>query len=276
MTEQNQISLPDEVLNTILTGGLDGLPQAVSLLINHAMLIERHRHLGAAPYERAPARNGHANGFKRRSLDTRLGSLELHVPQVRDSDQPFYPSALQRGQRSERALIVAIAEPTEGRWPAVGSPKGEAQRRQMYLQGVSTRRVTKILQELCGLEITSTQVSRAAAEMDAMLEPWRQRPIPPISHLILDARYEKVRVNGVVRSCAVLIAIGIRRQDGRRMILGLSVSLCWPLRRPPFGLPLAGYLAAARFRGRGPLARVPLLAQSARPAHLLFDHQRRP
>lgn len=205
MTEQNQISLPDEVLNTILTGGLDGLPQAVSLLINHAMLIERHRHLGAAPYERAPARNGHANGFKRRSLDTRLGSLELHVPQVRDSDQPFYPSALQRGQRSERALIVAIAE--------------------MYLQGVSTRRVTKILQELCGLEITSTQVSRAAAEMDAMLEPWRQRPIPPISHLILDARYEKVRVNGVVRSCAVLIAIGIRRQDGRRMILGLSVSL---------------------------------------------------
>ena len=100
------------------------------------MLIERHRHLGAAPYERAPARNGHANGFKRRSLDTRLGSLELHVPQVRDSDQPFYPSALQRGQRSERALIVAIAEPTEGRWPAVGSPKGEAQRRQMYLQGV--------------------------------------------------------------------------------------------------------------------------------------------
>ena len=256
MTEQNQISLPDDVLNTILTGGLDGLPQAVSLLINHAMLIERHRHLGAAPYERAPARNGHANGFKRRSLDTRLGSLELHVPQVRDSDQPFYPSALQRGQRSERALIVAIAE--------------------MYLQGVSTRRVTKILQELCGLEITSTQVSRAAAEMDAMLEPWRQRPIPPISHLILDARYEKVRVNGVVRSCAVLIAIGIRRQDGRRMILGLSVSLCWPLRRPPFGLPLAGYLAAARFRGRGPLARVPLLAQSARPAHLLFDHQRRP
>jgi transposase-like protein len=116
MTEQNQISLPDEVLNTILTGGLDGLPEAVSLLINHAMLIEHHRHLGAAPYERTPARNGHANGFKKRSLDTRLGTLELHVPQVRDSDQPFYPSALQRGQRSERALIVAIAE--------------------MYLQGV--------------------------------------------------------------------------------------------------------------------------------------------
>jgi putative transposase len=205
MTEQHQISLPDEVLNTILTGGLDGLPEAVSLLINHAMLIERHRHLGAAPYERAPARNGHANGFKKRSLDTRLGSLELLVPQVRGSDQPFYPSALERGQRSERALVVAIAE--------------------MYLQGVSTRRVTKILQELCGLEITSTQVSRAAADLDAMLEAWRQRPIPPISHLILDARYEKVRVDGVVRSCAVLTAIGIRREDGRRMILGVWVSL---------------------------------------------------
>jgi hypothetical protein len=85
--------------------------------------------------------------------------------------------------------------------------------------------VTKILQELCGLEITSTQVSRAAADLDTMLEAWRQRPIPPISHLILDARYEKVRVGGTVRSCAVLSAIGIRREDGRRMILGVSVSL---------------------------------------------------
>ena len=95
----------------------------------------------------------------------------------------------------------------------------------MYLQGVSTRRVTAILEALCGLEVTSTQVSRATAELDPMLEAWRNRPIPLIAHLILDARYEKVRINGIVRSCAVFTAIGIRVDDGKRMILGTSVSL---------------------------------------------------
>jgi putative transposase len=205
MTEPTNINLPTEILNSLATDGLQGLPQAVSLLINHAMLLERQRHLGAAPFQRVAGRNGQANGFKARDLDTRLGTLDLRVPQVRGSTEPFYPSAMERGQRSERALILAIAE--------------------MYLQGVSTRRVTKILQELCGLEITSTQVSRAVAELDTMLEAWRNRPIPPVSHLILDARYEKVRVGGIVRSCAVLTAIGIRKHDGKRSILGVSVSL---------------------------------------------------
>lgn len=188
MTEPINLNLPTEILNFLATDGLQGLPQTVSLLINHAMLLERQRHLGAAPYQRVAGRNGHANGFKARDFDTRLGTLDLRVPQVRGSTEPFYHSAMERGQRSERALILAIAE--------------------MYLQGVSTRRVTKILQEPCGLEITSTQVSRAAAELDTMLEAWRNRPTPPVSHLILDARYEKVHVGGIVRSCAVLTAIG--------------------------------------------------------------------
>lgn len=205
MTEQYHINLSNEILNTITQGGLEGLPDALALLINHAMLIERQRHLQASPYQRTPSRQGLANGFKERSLNTRVGPLDLRVPQVRNSERPFYPSALERGQRSERALVIAIAE--------------------MYLQGTSTRRVSKILEKLCGLEITSTQVSRATAELDDMLASWRQRPIPPIAHLILDARYEKVRVQGVVRSCAVLTAIGVRRQDGHRMILGCSVSL---------------------------------------------------
>lgn len=205
MTEQDHINLSNEVLNPIAQGGLEGLPEALALLINHAMLIERQRHLQASPYQRTPARQGLANGFKERSLNTRIGPLDLRIPQVRNSEQPFYPSALERGQRSERALVVAIAE--------------------MYLQGTSTRRVSKILEKLCGLEITSTQVSRATAELDDMLKSWRQRPIQPIAHLILDARYEKVRVHGIVRSCAVFTAIGVRLQDGHRTILGVSVSL---------------------------------------------------
>jgi len=205
MTEQTDNTLSKDILNPILETGLEGLPEAISLLINHAMLIERSQHLGAPPYQRNALRNGHANGFKNRCLESRVGTIDLRVPQVRNSEIPFYPNALERGQRSEKALSIAIAE--------------------MYLQGVSTRRVTAVLEALCGLEVTSTQVSRATAELDPMLEAWRNRPIPLIAHLILDARYEKVRVNGIVRSCAVFTAIGIRVDDGKRMILGTSVSL---------------------------------------------------
>jgi transposase-like protein len=205
MTEQDNFTLSADILNPILEQGLPGLSQAVSLLINAAMLVERNRHLGVAPYQRDPARNGYANGFKDRRLDSRVGELELRVPQTRNTETPFVPSALERGQRSEKALSIAVAE--------------------MYLQGVSTRRVTTIVEKLCGLQVTSTAVSRAAADLDAMLETWRKRPIPPIAHLIVDARYEKVRVAGIVRSCAVLTAIGINAQDGKRTILGVSISL---------------------------------------------------
>ncbi len=205
MTELSNTKLPNNILNPILENGLEGLPEAISFLINQAMLIERSQHLGVDPYERNSSRNGQANGFKNRSLESRMGSLDLRVPQVRNTDTPFYPNTLERGQRSEKALTVAIAE--------------------MYIQGVSTRRVTSVLEKLCGLEITSTHVSRAVAELDPMLEAWRNRPITPIAHLILDARYEKIRVGGTVRSCAVFTAIGIRSEDGKRTILGTSVSL---------------------------------------------------
>ena len=205
MTEHTDTTLSKDILNPILETGLEGLPEAISLLINHAMLVERSQHLGVAPYQRNSLRNGHSNGFKNRSLKNRLGDIELKVPQVRNSDIPFYPNTLERGQRSEKALTIAIAE--------------------MYIQGVSTRRVTTVLEALCGLEVTSTQVSRAIAELDPMLEAWRSRPIPPIAHLILDARYEKIRVAGIVRSCAVFTAVGIRSHDGKRTILGTSISL---------------------------------------------------
>lgn len=205
MTENPNQIIAETVLDPILKSGLEGLPEAVALLLDQAMLIEREHHIGAGPYQRTEARDGHANGFKGRQLNTRIGAISLRVPQVRGSEEPFFPSALERGQRSEKALTIAIAE--------------------MYLQGVSTRRVTKIMEELCGLDITSSQVSRAAAELDEMLEAWRNRELESVSHLVLDARYEKVRHNGVVRSSAVLIAVGVRSRDGKRSVLGCSVSL---------------------------------------------------
>lgn len=182
--------------------GMDGLGNAIQILINQAMLIERNRHLNAAPYERNDSRTGYANGFKPKSLNTRIGTLELLVPQVRDSD--FYPSFLERGIRSERALKLSLAE--------------------MYIQGVSTRKVSAILEELCGLQVNSTDVSRAAKLLDEEFVKWRTRPLGRYIYLILDARYEKVRQDGCVVDSAVLVAYGID-EKGFRHVLGVSVAL---------------------------------------------------
>jgi transposase-like protein len=199
-------TLLDQLVNHILEDGTDGLAGALRLLLNHAMEIERSQALGAGPYERTSTRTGHANGFKPKTLQTRLGEMTVAVPQVRGGVE-FYPSALDRGRRSERALVLAIA--------------------QMYVEGVSTRKVSSILQQLAGtLEISSTQVSRASAQLDGQLEGWRNRRLDAVAYpyLILDARYEKVRRDGVVLDCAVLLAIGIDAH-GRRTVLGVSTAL---------------------------------------------------
>jgi transposase-like protein len=171
-------------------------------LINEAMKLERSQVLGARPYERTPERRGHANGYKPKTVRTRVGELHVAVPKTRGVE--FYPSALERGTRSERALALAVAE--------------------MYLQGVSTRKVTSVMEQLCGSDVTSMQVSRAVQALDDELTKWRERPLGEIHYLQLDARYEKVRVNGTVVSCSLLIATGIT-PEGRRSVLGVSVSL---------------------------------------------------
>jgi putative transposase len=182
--------------------GMDGLGSAMQILFNEAMLIERNRHLNAEAYERTESRTGYANGFKPKVLKTRLGALNLLVPQVRDSD--FYPSFLERGIRSARALSVSLAE--------------------MYVQGVSTRKVSAIIEELCGFQVSSSEVSRAAKLLDEELTQWRCRPLGLFKYLILDARYEKVRQGGSVVDSAVLVAYGVD-EKGIRHVLGVSVSL---------------------------------------------------
>jgi len=204
MTHETEPTAMETILQPLIDEGFDGIGDSVKALLNTLMLIERERALGAAAYERSDSRRGYANGFKSRSLKTRVGKLDLRVPQVRGSSEPFYPSVLERGQRNERALLLSLAE--------------------MYIQGVSTRKVSKIVENMCGFEVSSEQVSRATAEMDTALEKWRNRPIGCVKALILDAFYEKVRVDGAVVSCAVLVAIGIL-ENGRRCVLGVSVSL---------------------------------------------------
>jgi transposase-like protein len=202
-THQNQTDVIDTVLQLLLDNDQNALAEGFRVMVNEAMKAERSYALNAAPYERSEERLGYANGFKPKTVATRLGPLTFQVPQVR-GDIDFYPSALERGLRSERALKLALAE--------------------MYVKGISTRKVTDVLQRLCGLEVSSAQVSRAAAELDIILKQWRERPLGCVRYLILDARYEKVRHNGAVLTCAILIAIGIDDR-GKRSVLGVSCKL---------------------------------------------------
>lgn len=199
MTNNNAYN---DVMETIQHHGLDGMVQAMTILFNEAMKMERSHHLNCAPYERTQARQDYANGFKPKTVNTRMGTMALDIPQTRASD--FYPSCLQKGLRSEQALYIALAE--------------------MYIQGVSTRNVTKVLEKMSGLDVSSTQVSNAAKLLDEQVTAWKNRPLGQFKYLYLDARYEKVRSGGQVTDGAVLIALGVDAQ-GKREILGLSIAL---------------------------------------------------
>ena len=203
MTNQFDSQLLTTVLQLLTTECSSGFAEGLRLLVNEAMVQERSAVLQARPYERCEDRLGRANGFKPKTLASRVGPLLLSIPQVRDGVD-FYPSALEKGARSEKALLLALAE--------------------MYVQGVSTRKVTKIVEELCGHSVSSTQVSACSAKLDLELQSWRDRPLGSYPYMILDARYEKVRQGGQLLDCAVLIAIGIG-QDGKRSVLGVSVAL---------------------------------------------------
>jgi transposase-like protein len=131
-------------MELLINNGFDGMAETMRIMMDSAMKIERSRYLQAEPYQRTPDRQSYANGFKAKAIKTTGGEIMLAIPQTRDSR--FYPSSLEKGLRSERALKIALAE--------------------MYIQGVSTRKVTKITEQLCGFEVTSSEVSRASKELD--------------------------------------------------------------------------------------------------------------
>ena len=184
----------------ISTYGMDAMPRAMEILFNEAMLIQRAQHLGAGHYQRSDARMDYANGYQPKRVKTRIGELNLSVPQARNSD--FYPNCLEKGLRSERALNIALSE--------------------RYVCGVSTRRVSKIIESMCGMSVSSQMVSNASQKLDKVLNAWREQPLGKIDYLVVDARYEQVRVDGLVRDCAVLIALGID-DKGKREVLGVKL-----------------------------------------------------
>jgi putative transposase len=178
---------------------LRGLVQGALQAILEA---EMTAHVGAERYERGPGRTGHRNGYKPRTLTTRVGTLELRVPQ--DRDGTFSTELFARYQRTEQALVVTLME--------------------MYVQGVSTRKVAAITEQLCGTSFSKSQVSALAGRLDAELAAWRERPLPAsYPYLSVDARYEHVRVDGQVVSQGVLLVAGVR-DDGHREILAVEVA----------------------------------------------------
>ena len=202
-SDQTYFTEKRTILEHLISSCAKDLKPIIELLLNEAMKMEREQALKAAPYERNPERAGYANGFKDREYTSRLGTLRIQIPQVRGLS--FYPKCLERGERSERALKLAVAE--------------------MYVQGVSTRKITDITEELCGFEISSTQVSRCAKLLDEELTKFRERPLlGKYAYVYFDAIYEKVRHDHSVIDMATLIAIGVN-ENGIREVLGISSRL---------------------------------------------------
>ena len=150
MAHQPDSNVVETVVQLLCESGLSQMAEVVRIMLNEAMKIERSQAIEAEPYERNERRRGYAN-VQTQNIGDQAGSMTVQVPQTRGVD--FYPSALEKGVRSERALKLAVAE--------------------MYVQGVSTRKVTEVMQQLCGLEVSSTQVSRAAQLLDGELSAWR-------------------------------------------------------------------------------------------------------
>ena len=189
-------------LKALLEDDEDRLRVLLQELLQELLEQEMTKVLAAAPSERTPARAGYRAGHYPRSLVTRVGKLELRVP--RDREGRFSTELFERYQRSEQALVGALAE--------------------MYIQGVSTRKVKAITEELCGHSVSASTISRINKRLDKSLTAFATRELDePMPYLIVDARYEKVREGGVIRSQAVLIAIGIN-WDGRRQILGVELA----------------------------------------------------
>src|SRR5918995_2299781 len=187
----------------VLIDDADFLREIVQRVLQEVLEAEMTEHLGAAPHQRTEARKGHRNGYKPRALRTRVGTLNLLVPQ--DREGTFSTRLFSRYQRNEKALVLALME--------------------MYVEGLSTRKVKEVTEELCGTSFSKSLVSQLASSLDSELEAWRNRRLEAQAYpyLFVDARYEKVRVDGRVTNQGVLIVSSVR-DDGFREILAVDVA----------------------------------------------------
>jgi putative transposase len=201
MTKKNG-TISRAELKQALSEDEDFLKPLVQMVVQEVLEAEMEEAIGAAKSERTEQRSGYRSGYYPRGLVTRVGKLELRVPQ--DRQGRFNTEVFERYQRSEKALVSTLAE--------------------MYIQGVSTRKVKAVTEELCGHAFSASTVSRINKTLDKELAVFSERALEqPYPYLILDARYEKVRINGVIRSQAVLVALRIN-WEGRREVIGVSLA----------------------------------------------------
>jgi putative transposase len=203
MTDEDHRRVDAQLTQEVLLDDPSFLRTIVERVVQDLLEAEMTEHIGAAPYERAEGRTGHRNGHKPRMLRTRVGTLNLLVPQ--DREGTFSTRLFWRYQRNEKALVLALME--------------------MYVEGLSTRKVKDITEALCGTSFSKSLVSSLAGRLDAELKAWRSRPLTAKAYpyVFVDARYEKVRVGHRVVGQGVLVISAVR-DDGLREILGVEVS----------------------------------------------------
>jgi putative transposase len=201
MADEARMALAELLRKAEAEPGLDVLREGVRVLAEALMALEVEQHVGAAPHERTPERTGQRNGSRERAWDTRVGTVDLRVPRVRDGS--YFPALLEPRTRGERALVAVVQE--------------------AYVGGVSTRRVDALVKALGMDGISKSQVSRLCTELDEEVERFRMRPLAAAyPYLWLDATFVKVRETGRVVSQAVGIAIGVNAA-GVREVLGVDV-----------------------------------------------------
>ena len=202
MTDELRIGLQELLRKATIDRDTDFLKEGVRVLSQALMEQEVQQHVGAAPHERSPARTGQRNGYRERSWDTRVGTVELKVPRVRDSS--YFPSLLEPRRKAERALSAVVQE--------------------AYVHGVSTRKVDELVKALGMTGISKSRVSELCEELDEEVERFRARPLAgPYPYVWLDATYLKARQDGRVASTAVVIAVGVNGESGEREVLGFDV-----------------------------------------------------
>ena len=195
-----EIKVSEALLSNLLGGGKEGLGELVESVLNQVLDAQAEEQLGAGRYERCEARTGYRNGYRTRQLYSRVGPLTLRVPQFRDGS--FSTEIFQRYQRSEQALVLALME--------------------MVVNGVSTRKVSKITEELCGTLFSKSTVSRLCAALDARVRAFNERPVGRFPFLLIDALYVKAREDERIVSKAGLLVSGINA-EGYREVLGLRM-----------------------------------------------------
>jgi putative transposase len=197
---QYQITLDESDLLSLFDG--QGLKTLAEQVLNQVLHAQASEQLRAHPHERTQERQGYRNGYRERPLVTRIGTLTLQVPKLRQGT--FRPELFERWQRSETALFSVLVE--------------------MVVQGVSTRKVSAVVEELCGLEVSKSFVSDLCQSLDPLVWAWRERDLSEVLYpfVLVDALVVRVREDGAVRQRSLLIASGIRA-DGLREVLGFSV-----------------------------------------------------